>query len=664
MISQLSEEPILPSPYRMTLSLNVLNHLGINLYSNIPAVLSEVVANAWDADAELVEIQIDKKDKTITITDDGHGMNQSDINDKFLTVGYRRRDEPGEAATPKHKRNVMGRKGIGKLSLFSIAKLVDVYSVRGSSKNALRMDVDEIKRKIGNGEAKYEPKQLKDFPSDLKRGTRIVLAEIKKTVFQAEAALRKRLARRFSILGAEYDFKINVNNVEITVADRDYFHKLQFLWTYGEDGRESAKQATKVEEQEERDNCVLNGKYTVSGWIGTVREAGDLKDQYDNLNKIVIMVRGKLAQEDVLDSFSEGGIYTKYLIGEVHADFLDDNEKEDITTTSRQKIIEDDGRYKLLMKFLQKELKNIQNSWTELRNKEGAKKAFEIPAVQEWFNSLTAPNQKRARSLFGKINQLTIDSDAEKRRLFKHSILAFESLRYKENLDALDVLSPENLAAFADIFADLDDIEATLYHQIVNERIQIIEALQEKVEANDLEKIIQKHLFEHLWLLDPSWERTTGTEYMEQQVAKEFGKINAKLTADERKGRLDIKYRSTSGKHVIIELKRADRKLSSYTLVSQTSKYRDALRKILTQMNNPDEGIEVVCVVGQPLTDWAEAGGRKESADMLSKKDTRVVTYQELLQNSYKAYQAYLDKKKEAGRILKVIQTIDETELI
>jgi hypothetical protein len=43
------------------------------------------------------------------------------------------------ATTPKLKRNVMGRKGIGKLSLFSIAKTVDVYSVRGTSKNALRM---------------------------------------------------------------------------------------------------------------------------------------------------------------------------------------------------------------------------------------------------------------------------------------------------------------------------------------------------------------------------------------------------------------------------------------------------------------------------------------------------------------------------------------------
>ena len=30
--------------YKMTLSLNVLNHLGVGLYSNVPAVLSEVIA--------------------------------------------------------------------------------------------------------------------------------------------------------------------------------------------------------------------------------------------------------------------------------------------------------------------------------------------------------------------------------------------------------------------------------------------------------------------------------------------------------------------------------------------------------------------------------------------------------------------------------------------
>ena len=76
--------------YRMTLSLNVLNHLGLNLYSNVSAVLSEVVANAWDADAEKVTIKITQD--SIIITDNGHGMNLSDVNEKFLTVGMQSRD--------------------------------------------------------------------------------------------------------------------------------------------------------------------------------------------------------------------------------------------------------------------------------------------------------------------------------------------------------------------------------------------------------------------------------------------------------------------------------------------------------------------------------------------------------------------------------------------
>lgn len=49
---------LIESTYKMTIDLNVLNHLGMNLYSSIPAVLSEVVANAWDADATEVRIDI------------------------------------------------------------------------------------------------------------------------------------------------------------------------------------------------------------------------------------------------------------------------------------------------------------------------------------------------------------------------------------------------------------------------------------------------------------------------------------------------------------------------------------------------------------------------------------------------------------------------------
>ena len=63
----------------------MLNHLGINLYSNTAAVLSEVVANAWDADAKKITVEISADE--IIIEDDGCGMTTDDINKRYLYVG-------------------------------------------------------------------------------------------------------------------------------------------------------------------------------------------------------------------------------------------------------------------------------------------------------------------------------------------------------------------------------------------------------------------------------------------------------------------------------------------------------------------------------------------------------------------------------------------------
>jgi hypothetical protein len=43
-------------PFEMTVDLSVVESLGINLYSNAAAVLTELVANAYDADAGTVTI--------------------------------------------------------------------------------------------------------------------------------------------------------------------------------------------------------------------------------------------------------------------------------------------------------------------------------------------------------------------------------------------------------------------------------------------------------------------------------------------------------------------------------------------------------------------------------------------------------------------------------
>src|SRR5680860_44769 len=297
--------------YRMTVSLNVLKHLGLNLYSSTPAVLSETVANAWDADATKVEVAWDTEAKTITITDNGTGMDYDAINEKFLFVGYERR-ESNPTKTPLG-RHVMGRKGIGKLSLFAIADQVDVHTVskrgRRTDRNALRMSTPKIKNAAEN-EENYGPEALDPaLTDDLERGTRIVLSKLNRSVTKStELNLCSRLARRFSIIGADQDFEVTVDGIAITPSDLDYFKKVQYLWSIGNVGNRYADRATKAVKKEKLSGVVDQAKkWRVQGWVGTVDEVKGL-DEGDN--RVVLMAWGKLVQEDLLYDIKEGGLFT------------------------------------------------------------------------------------------------------------------------------------------------------------------------------------------------------------------------------------------------------------------------------------------------------------------------------------------------------------------
>ena len=205
-------------PFRMTISLDVLKHLGIGLYSNIPAVLSELVANAWDADATNVAIILDKDTPAIEIRDDGDGMSADDINDKFLTVGYQRR--VANATTAVRNRKVMGRKGIGKLAAFSIADTVEVHTSDGTSANAFRMNTDRIKEAARNKDT-YFPDVIRSRVSRWPSGTLIRLIDLRRRLTLTAPHLRRRLARRFSVIGSSHGFSVHIDGEPITIDDRD-----------------------------------------------------------------------------------------------------------------------------------------------------------------------------------------------------------------------------------------------------------------------------------------------------------------------------------------------------------------------------------------------------------------------------------------------------------
>ena len=653
------------APYEMHLSLNVLEHLGINLYSNVPSVLSEVVANSWDADATEVIVTLDKAVDRITIQDTGIGMTKEQVNKRFLLVGYRRRDEqPGPTARGRHP---MGRKGIGKLSLFSVANNVRVETIQAGKKSALRMNLSSMRDAIKEGKRVYLPEAQSTSGIDFDRGTRITLSGLKKKqTISTTQGLRKRLARRFSIIGPAYKFEIKVNGEPIRPKDRGYYDKLQYMWTYG-DQSDVEPLCTNVAKTEARGNEFHSDIGSVTGWLGTVEESRQLKDELgENLNRIAIFVRGKMAQEDILGEFTERGVYASYLVGEIRVDELDTDDgpgtkrDEDAATSSRQKIVEEDPRYVALKAFLVGELKHIQNRWSELRAETGAKKAMENPAVKDWIEKLPTEYQSKAKKWIGKVHRISVDDVNERKQLVKHAVLAFEFYRWNENLDRLESIDDKNLDAAIKVFHELDGLEANLYGQIVRQRISVIRTLKNKVDSNAREKAIQEYIFDHLWLLDPSWERVEASEHMETRVDKLFEGIDARLTNEERQGRLDIQYRKTAGKHVIIELKRPERLISVYELGQQIEKYRSGMVKILEAMETPHEPVEFVCLLGRPPREWDHPNGKQLVENTLSVQGARYVHYDALLENAFQAYKDYLKKAKVVDRLGEVIRAIDD----
>jgi hypothetical protein len=219
-------------PYRLTVGLAVLNHLSDGLYSSVAAVITEAVANAWDADATQIEIDLDIAGDMIVIKDDGFGMDRSALNERFLRIAYRKR--ANEGSTSPKGRPVMGRKGIGKLSLFSIADTIEVETrMNGREIEALRLDIGQIRDDLqNNAEIDYNPTAIEPQHAwEQPHGTILRLSRLRRDRLREVApdSLRRRLARRFSVIGTA-DFGVSVNGEDVTWKDRGDLALAQYLW--------------------------------------------------------------------------------------------------------------------------------------------------------------------------------------------------------------------------------------------------------------------------------------------------------------------------------------------------------------------------------------------------------------------------------------------------
>lgn len=427
------------SPYNLTIALNVLHFLGPNLYSNIPAVLSEMVANAWDADATEVKITVNVENDKIIIEDNGLGMSLEDMNDKYLRVGFQKRSENTNNRTPSG-RHFMGRKGIGKLAIFSFAEIMEVQSCKGNQKTGCTMDWNDIAKEIVNNNFIYRPTPIDPQKIDIDKGTRITLSRLHKDrLTQTVSSLRKTLARRFTVIDGEHNFDLRFNGESISHIDRSYYDQIEFIWYLGEESKKFVDKCKKVRKSVQLDNkVVVNGKsHKINGWVATVVFPSDIRE--DQNNTIALFAHGKLIQEDILSDFQEAQAIAEYVIGDINADFLDADDEVDIVTADRQRVNQNDPRYQSIKQFIKHNIiKEINSNWSLWRLERDAEEALKLSNIREWYNNLNKTNQTKAARLLGKIEELKTIDLQEKSELFRICIQFFDALKDTKGVKTMD----------------------------------------------------------------------------------------------------------------------------------------------------------------------------------------------------------------------------------
>lgn len=671
-----AEEDTVEHPYEMTVDLSVVESLGINLYSNAAAVLTELVANAYDADATCVKIMWKQEGDRIVVADNGIGMTKEQLNSRFLKVGYKKRDTEGGKSTGFH-RPFMGRKGIGKLSVFSIATTVTVYSTTGAeSGNGLRIDVPDLEKAIKAGKT-YYPAAV-DVPSEYReKGTFIVLENLKsKRADLTAAALRKRLARRFDVLTqtseSEGGFYIDVNDKPITYADRQELKKLEFIWEFGQSSLPDHALPSDITRFGIDPGIVDTDKgWSVTGWIGTAKRPTDLTEDREagSLKNIIVLARKRPIQEGIVEKLDFSRIFGNYVTGQIEADFLDlDEGYEDIATSDRQRMIEDDERVVKLQTFLRHFFLKAADEWSRERPKKEAKDALEkYPKLRAWVDSRPPWQKSAADIMIGTIASIELEKAAENDRvsLFRSGVLAFERIGLRKVAEDLNNLSTLTATELLALLGQQDSYEAGLWVDILRTRVEAIAQFRNLTNTDEKEKVLQEHLFNHLWLLDAAWERATGSPRMEQDLRKvEPGLFATDDKGNKIKGRLDIRYATSGGRHVIVELKRYSVKTDVVELAEQGLKYYTALRSILKKQGREDEDIEIIFVVGDiPGTAGAGRLSPKEYiADRFKPFYGRYVLYDQLIENANRQYEDYLNASDKARELDDLLSEIGKAE--
>jgi hypothetical protein len=573
----MAEKSQLPDPKTQPLHFKVLGrtleHFGVQMYKRREVAIAELVANCWDAGAKEVFIHVplaadyNQATSKITVRDTGHGMSHKDVQHAYLVLGRNRRKEGGaeaelkldlpdtkpapgsisDATPPPIKRRVMGRKGIGKLAGFGLAQQMTVTTWTGNAGLEFYLNLKDLK--LDDNASNDVPIKWNWITPKLEygpSGTIVSMQVLKhKTAIDVEK-LRMSLARRFSrtITGA---MQIKVNDFGLP----DPTPPLDFRLPAKEDGKPEM-----IEEPLADGNVV---RYCYGFATNLIHER--------ELRGFTVLVNGKVAQAPPfffeVEATASGQHSTKYIIGEIEADFIDTgtDDESDLVSTDRQEIDWEDEKVEAFRQWGQKMARKVLSECADFRGKKTQKEVLTDPELAKRIIRLDKGSQKEITRFLGVLGNRDDDKDRTL-ELASSLVRAYEFRQFHDVISDIEKAAndPNQLAEMLRQLSDWKVLESRAILEIVKGRLEIVDKF-EKMLCNDAPETTSAKNPENMhdllaanpWLLNPEWQVLAEEKGITTQL-REWG---AKDLPD-YKGRYDFLALGSDGLLVIIEIKRPD----------------------------------------------------------------------------------------------------------
>lgn len=569
-----------PDEYSVHISLLTIDKLGVKLYDRASAVVAELIANCYDADAEHVRVtlpmgvQLAAKDKTtgeitdhgyeIVVSDDGHGMTPAEAQAYFLSVGSDRRTRPsvlGSGRSRHKRRRVMGRKGIGKLAPFGICRSIEVRSAGGEATDEgyrvshFILDYETIVN--DDADAAGVTPGADDRTWDASTGTTVTLSGFLPKRVPSQEIFDRQIARRFAL--AAEDFEIAVADSETDVE----FAVARFQVPIDEKTRIDLST---------RPVPFGDENLAVKGWMAFGKQAFKNEEEAG----VRIYARGKLVAttRDFEQPAGFTGEFTarSYLVGEVQAEWLDEegDDSEDLIRTDRQGILWDSEYGEALRTWGSQLIKEIAKASAGPRRESKTALFLEVSQLEERAQTMYSSNKAVVEAImdFGKkVGGLSHEDELADEDYVEELVgIILQVGPHQALINSFRTIAgrpDRTIEELLPLFEHTRTAELASYAQLAAEHVAAIKELEVTIhQPGVVEGDLQKLIARAPWLIAADWSAITKNQALKtfrdqfQIFWKERYKTEINIAISYEKKQPDFTLIQLGSKLHIVEIKK------------------------------------------------------------------------------------------------------------